>query len=366
MRQSELERAIVPSAAPDPSSPQRVAREFRALLESGVALRASGRAKRNPRSLLAKGYAPKFKIEVFHSTYYLSALRQNPDIRFFVAYVRPRRAGPIFPRIFYKDVSLIWRSASHFIRSSEENWIGKGDVKPVVEDGVTQWYSAEETTDLPLEIQNALETLIRGARRIPHDDVAISLVLRRGPDYRVRPYRDFREPRRRAAQLPGGRINGGRPVARFRRKNDPSSLVFVKGFEPDFAKGVLESHEGQSRLYGGALRRYRVLSTNRRIQFLFFAAPRHAWMIPPQATTTEIMSYGVRTVDVEIAEDACIPGYEYHFIDDYEDPPRLFTQIPKGYAGAPSEVDPSRADASAWLDKLPVIREFRRKLVGRR
>jgi hypothetical protein len=59
-----------------------------------------------------------------------------------------------------------------------------------------------------------------------------------------------------------------------------------------------------------------------------------------------------------------VPGYEYHFIDESEDPPVLFSQIPDGFAGAPSDVDGSRADASRWLDQLPVIKEFRRKVLS--
>ena len=42
------------------------------------------------------------------------------------------------------------------------------------------------------------------------------------------------------------------------------------------------------------------------------------------------------------------------------------SQIPKGFAGAISEHDPSRADTSPWNDRLPVIREFRRKVLKRR
>ena len=49
-------------------------------------------------------------------------------------------------------------------------------------------------------------------------------------------------------------------------------------------------------------------------------------------------------------------------MDDSEDPPVLFSQIPEGFAGPKSPHDPSRADASAWLERLPVIREFRRRL----
>ncbi len=51
-------------------------------------------------------------------------------------------------------------------------------------------------------------------------------------------------------------------------------------------------------------------------------------------------------------------------MDDSVQPPRPYSQIPEGYAGAAHENDPSRADASAWLDQLPVIQEFRRKFPG--
>ncbi|MGE0861935.1 MAG: hypothetical protein AB7P42_22675, partial [Gammaproteobacteria bacterium] len=116
-------------------------------------------------------------------------------------------------------------------------------------------------------------------------------------------------------------------------------------------------------LYGGEMRRFRVLSANREIQYLFMAAPRQAWLIPPQATTTELSSFGVRTVDVLAHEDLCVPGYEYHYLDESVEPPVFVSQIPAGHAGAPSAIDPSRADASAWLEALPVIREFRRVLL---
>jgi hypothetical protein len=33
--------------------------------------------------------------------------------------------------------------------------------------------------------------------------------------------------------------------------------------------------------------------------------------------------------------------------------------------GELSDHDPSRADASPWLDRLPVVQEFRRKVLGR-
>ena len=100
-------------------------------------------------------------------------------------------------------------------------------------------------------------------------------------------------------------------------------------------------------------------------QYQFGAGPHQVWIIPPQTLTTELMSYGLRTVDVNADEDVFVPGYEYHFMDDAEEPPVLHSQIPAGFAGAASTVDPSRADASPWLERLPVVREFRRTVLRR-
>jgi hypothetical protein len=360
----------VPSVQPSERTPTQVEREFRRLLDAGAKLRPAGEARRSPRRLLSSGYTPKYKIELFDTDYYLTNVRQNPDIRFLVAYVVPDRTVPgrkqIYPRIFYKDLSLVWRSASHYVRSEQENWIGKGELRTLVEGDDEILYAAEETTDLPLEIQSALERLNRKVRWVRTDWAALRLVLHRGSDDRIQPYRDFTEPRRRARANPRNLVNGGRSIARFTRKNDPASLRFTAGFEPDFETGIIEASDSTSRMYGGALKRFRILSRNRRIQYLFIAGPRQVWIIPPQATTTEIMSYGVRTIDVHADGDLCVPGYEYHFMDDSQDPPVLVSQIPEGFAGEPSDVDPSRANAAAWLDQLPVIQEFRTKILPSR
>jgi len=365
-----LATRIIPSVSPADLSPAQVAREFRHLIGEGARLRCAGEARRQPLRLLSRGYTPKYKIELFDTRFYLTDVRQDSNIRFFVAYVvpgRPRRGRlEIHPRIFYKDVSLQWRAASHFIRSDGENWIGKGDVRRVMRGDYEVTSSAEDTTDLPLEIQTALETLIRRVPRVRTDHAGVALVLRRAPEHRIEAYRDFTEPRRRAQAERRNRIHGGRSIARFTRKNDPTSLRFVAGFEPDFKAGIVETASSQSRLYGGEVQRFRILSKNRKIQYLFLAAPRHVWIVPPQATTTELTSYGVRTVDVVADENLFVPGYEYHYIDDDEDPPVLVSQIPKGFVGATSELDGTRADASAWLDRVPVIAEFRRRVIPRR
>ena len=362
-----IPRAIVASVSPAALSPAAVRRAFDALLASGVTLAVAGTARHSPETLLTRGYGPRHELELFGTRYFLSAPRQNPDLRFFVAFVMPPAATPRRARlhacIFYKDVSLIWRSASHVIRSEYENWVGKGDVTVVVEDGYETVYSAEETTDLPLEIQFALDDLNRHYERVKTDHTAVEMVLRNAPDARIRPYRDFSEPRARAASNPRNRIHGGKSIAWFTRKGQPHTLRFAKGYAPDFAQGLLETRASASSLYGGDLMRYRILSHNREVQYLFFANPRQVWIIPPQATTTEIMSYGVRTVGVVADEDLCVPGYEYHYLDESVSPPEMVSQIPAGYVGAPSAVDPSRADASPWLNALPVVQEFRRQIL---
>jgi hypothetical protein len=358
---------VVPSVRPDPRSPRAIAREFRALLDGGAKLLPAGSARRAPGRLLSR-YGPAYELVLFDTTYYLSRVRRNPDLHFYVAYVvlpRARARRPhIHPRIFYKDVSLVWRSASHYVRSDNENWIGKGDVRTYRRGGEEVIASAEETTDLPLEMQTALEVLLRRAKPIRTGAEALELVLHRGPDDRVEPYADFTAPRRRAQADRCNLVNGGRSIARFRRRHDPASLVIAPGFEPDFARGVLERSATSSRLYGGRVRRFRVLSRNRRIQWLLFASPRHAWIMPPQATTTDLSSYGVRTIDVIADDDLFVPGFEYHYWDDGEDPPQLVSQIPPGFVGPASPLDASRSDASAWLERLPVIRAFRRALAG--
>jgi hypothetical protein len=365
-----LPYAVVPSARLARLTPAQVGRRFRGLLDDGARILPVGTARKRPRKLLEMGYGPRFTLSLFDATFYLSGPRQNDDIRFLVAYVTldagGRRPIRLYPRIFYKDISLTWRSASHWIRTDYENWIGKGDVKIVVEDGREYDESDEATTDLPLEIQTALETVCRTRKRIPYDDTAVGLVLRRAPANRIAPYDDFTGPRRRAEADPRNLVNRGRPIARFTRRNDPESLRFVRGYAPDFDDGIVEIARGTSRIYGGALRRYRIVSENRRVQYLFMAGPRQVWIASCQATSTELSTYGLRTVDANVPDDMMMPAYEYHFVDTTVDPPTLYSQIPPGFAGEVSPVDASRVDTSPWLDAMPVIRTFRKKVLGAR
>ena len=61
------------------------------------------------------------------------------------------------------------------------------------------------------------------------------------------------------------------------------------------------------------------MSRNGRVQYLFVAGPRHARIASVQATTTDLSSFGVRTLDARVDEDLLLPGFEYHFMDETEE-----------------------------------------------
>lgn len=342
--------------APSRQRPAAVERELRALLAAGCRIRPAGTARTRPAALLAQ-YPPRYAVELFGAHFFLAELREDENFRFFVAYVRLGGARDLHPRLFYKDSSLVWRCATHVISAPGVHWIGKGDVKLVDDETGQTEYSAEETTNLPYELQGAFDALSRRAETVQWDARALKRILRRAPVGRYEAYADFLGPRRRAAARPGGRIHGGRPVAWFTRKNDPTSLRFAAGFAPDFSR-VVEVTRSASRMYGGAIAKLRILSKNRQIQYQFVAGPELVWIIPAQALDHELSSYGVRTVDVIADEDVFVPGYEYH----YQEAGELYTQIPPGFAGPASEVDATRASAAPWLDRMPVIQEFRRRI----
>jgi hypothetical protein len=364
----DRDRQLHASVQPSPATPREVLAEFLALTDDGARIRCVGSARRSPQRLLALGYVPRYKVELYNVTFYVADVRKNEDVRFCVAYLAIRetaRGRPnVYARLFYKDGSLLWRSASHFAKSARENWIGKGDLKLVKEDDGEFYYSAEHTTDLPLELQMAIESIARRARVARTDRRAVGLVVRRSGDTRLIAYPDFIEPRRKAARQRKNLVNRGKPIARFTRANDPASLMFVRGYEPDFSRdGRIDVTESFSRLYEGNVRRFRILSRNRRVQYLFFAAPRLVWLGYPQALTTELSRFGVRTIDVNVPDDLVVPGMEYHYLES-DDPPGWMSQIPPGFAGQTSPSDPWRADASAWLERLAVIAEFRRRVLA--
>jgi len=356
------EGRIVDRVRPLDRTRRQVASEFRWLLANGTRLLPAGDARDAPDLLLGRKYVPRHAVSLFDVTYYLTDFRFEEGLNFFVGYValssgNGARPPALYPRIFYKDSALVWRVASHISR--DDGWIGKGDVRVVRDRDGERLVSDEDSSNLPFEIQVAFDEISR-RRKATRDDEAVRLVLRGAPANRIRPYADFSGPRRRAAaECP---LHRGRPVARIARQGDPGSLRFARGFEPDFDR-ILEIGRSASRLYGGVVHKYRIASRNGLIQYQFITSPTHVWLNAPQALTTEITSYGIRALHVPADEEIFVPGFEFHFMDDSVDPPELYSQIPTGWAGKPNPVDPERADAAAWIEALPVVREFRRRVL---
>ncbi len=352
-------------------TPQQVEYEFRKLIDQGLELKVTGEAKADPGVLLSWGYTPKYKIRLFDTRYYLTNVRADVDERFFVGYVLQRhpRTGKeiIYARYFYKDYSLIWRSASHYHGTElESTWLGKGDMKAVLEDGEEVFVSMEETTNLPLEIQSTLDTTSRKVPFLRQDSEAIRLIIRRAPYSRSEPYRDFTAPRLEAAQR-NGSINKGKRIAYFTRENDPRSLRFVKAFEPDYQNGIVEISIDRgvlSELYGGRVEKYRILSTNRELCYQFLAGTDIVWANPPQAMTRQLTSYGVRPIDVNFDGDAFLSGVDYYEEDETNGQPTVFTQIPQGYVGRINPVLENLAETSKWNNRLPHIEEFKKRVLG--
>lgn len=355
--------ATIANVIAEEKTPRQVGSEFRHLLKLGYRLRADGQAKSDPAGLLRHGYTPKYEIGLFGTRFFLCNQRDAHGLKVIPAFVLPARrlrgTGTIFAKIFYKDSSLVWRSASHYINTSDEQWIGKGAVRWLNQRGTRGWFSAEETTNLPFEMQAALDEVSQRGPRKRNDQRILSLVLRNAPSERVAPYRDFEAPRERAMKVRANKINNNRSVAWF-VDSTPESLRFEAGFEPNFDT-VIDISKSRSSMYGGEIRKYRIASRNERIQYLFVAGPQHVWIVSPQAFTVELSSYGLRTVDVIVDEDLCIPGYEFF---DNAGTGEVDSQIPPGYAGPMCPVDPDRADASPWNERLPIIRAFRRSILA--
>ena len=348
-------------------SARQVGAQFRRLLNSGYSLRADGQAKPDPDKLLRIGYTPKYQIELFGTRFFLCKQRDAEGLKVMPAYVLPatrpgRGKATIYARAFYKDSSLVWRSATHYINTADQGWIGKGAIRLQDKRGERGWYSAEETTDLPYEMQAAMDDASHRGRLKQNDNRILSLVLRNAPSGRIWPYRDFEAPRERAMKSRVNRINNNRSIAWFDDDDDPGSLQIEPGFEPDFG-AVIDVSASRSSMYGGDIKKYRIASSNRLIQYLFVAGPTHVWLVNPQAFTVELSSYGLRTVDVVADEDFCIPGYEFF---DIAGTGELDDQIPPGFAGPVCPVDPDRADASPWNERLPVVRSFRRLILAGR
>jgi len=263
-------------------APRQIERAFRELLDAGVELRPTGKTRNRPARLLSLGYAPKHAIELFDTTFYLTNVRENFYVRFFVAYVVQPTRGRCQDRtsaiLLQRRRAQLAFGVAH--RASARRFLDrKGDVETVIQ-------TVRSTSLARVDYRSADRNAARTRSALPEGEDDSDrrrrgeLILRTAPGDASSRTRLQRAASARQSE-PRNLVNGGRSVAWFARKNDPTSLRFARGFEPDLDAGSWRQRNHEPSLWrSGPL--LPILSRNRRIQYLFMGAPRHVWIIPPQ------------------------------------------------------------------------------------
>jgi len=319
-----------PSIAPEVKQPQPVQQtaevesEFNKLLER-IQIQIDGDISLS--GLKLNGFNPKYKIVLNGITYYLSepyisSENERPYFTAFIYRVNPETGKEeIFARTIYKSNSQnVWRVASH---KGPGGWIGKG--------------LGEETTNAPLEIQSLLEKIYLAKGELKVQKGFYEVLIEEGylaPE-------DFSQ----TIVFHGKELNGGISIGNFTDKGNPASFKFLAGYEPDLENGIVETFESKNPIYG-TVKLYRILSTNRQIQFIFNVdSEDRVWVGAVQPMGSRLTRFGVRADRVNVDENLLMPANEY------------YRQIPEQFRGE-HKVD-SYYDASAFLNQIPAIIEFR-------
>ncbi len=314
--------------------------------------------------LMNAGFQPHYKIVVNGVAYYVSEPYTPSHGRASFVYYFYRKnpktgEEEIFTRSVYRSNSQnVLRVASH--RRPERRWIGKG--------------LGQATTTLPLELQSTFEKIYQTAlskgklekkeafyeilrakdSHMPADSFMKSMIAyERGEEAEQK---DEKEPEE---QILIGKFNEhDRDQIEFIKgemifpRGIPETFGFTPGFEPDFENGVVETFETDNPVYGGKVTSYRIISKNKEAQYLFNVDMKgRVWIGDVQGTHSEITRFGVRKNTIYIPSDFLTPANEYE------------SEIPEGYKGEWQHSD--YWDASAYIDKLPVVQEFRDKVLNK-
>ncbi|MCX5701739.1 MAG: methyltransferase domain-containing protein, partial [Candidatus Omnitrophica bacterium] len=311
-----------------------------------VSIQVDGRKVTSGADLLQNGFVPQYKISLNGMDYYLSKpyTSQRNGRPYFIGFLH--RINPetgveeIFARTIYKSNSQnIWRIASS---EGPGGWIGKG-----LED--------EMTTNAPLEIQSSLEKLCLDNGKLEIKEGFYDDLEKRA---------DFKSPEEfnHTILLHGEELNGGISIGSFAETGNPESYRFQNGFEPDFNNGVIEEFNTYSPIYGD-VESYRMLSNNKQVQFVFNVdRENRVWIGAVQSVTPRFTRFGVRAdrIDIGAMEMENIEGVNRP-VDILMPASEYDTQIPKGYIG--NHKADRYYDASPFIDKIPVIKEFRQKVL---
>ena len=321
--------------------------------------------------LVRNNAIPRKRIFFAGSEYWISApmmdgASQRP---FFVAaYTRVKNGKrQLFMRVVYKGNSAAgWRIPD---RQAIGGWIGKG-----------LRHLGQSMTDIPAEISLIFEAeYMRAYNNLPVNNVFYKiLALGSGEHANIDQQgtvlaniggriADIEAMERWASRnkmkssdayalLPPDRRDRVIHIGDFAQSGIPESFQFSDpGLRPD---QLVETYDGYAPLYG-RVRYYRVLSADKRVQYIFCGAMladgkggvKGAFMpVSVQATDRSLNRFGQRAIPIMIAQDAMVALYEYP------------QEVPYGndndFAGAPHPNDYDYVDASAWVMRGPLVRAF--------
>ena len=260
---SPIETAILPGVQPDPRDPRALATEFRAALADGVRLRPSGEAKQDPtpaansplRGALSHRPLPGSNLSD------RVPLRRQPEfhgrVRRTVGVLRSRRRVRTTRGSSTKDSSLVWRVATHFVRSEDDNWIGKGDTKWELIRRRRVLVQRGGDREPAFSRCRKRSTSLAGAAR-SHGGITTRSrsSCSAATEIASNPFAEFVTPRRRAAER--YRIHGGKPIARFHSQGRSQHAALREGLRTGLpTRGWWTQSSSHSKLYGGPVTKFR-------------------------------------------------------------------------------------------------------------
>ncbi|MDP3703201.1 MAG: cysteine peptidase family C39 domain-containing protein, partial [Candidatus Omnitrophota bacterium] len=306
-------------------------------IASGVPLRIYGDASFN--ELDKVGLGPKHQVQFGQDHFYISdAFIDAGGRTAFLAYLLHRDSTTgqpvIFVNAYYKSNSQnVWRAASHHAGP----WIGKG--------------FGEAGQMLPMELQSTFEHIVASQR------ASQGVYEKPGRFFDVLGF-DVQGPM--VSMVVGGPNRVVIAELNHAGQTNPAlanhHINFRPGYEPDFHRGVVEHFQADNPVYS-KVTSYVILSANRQVQYLFNVdGAGRVWVGGVQGTSETLIRQGVRRDNLQyvVPEELLTPAFEY------------LKQMPTGYLEA-RNVHPRNlqyADASAFLNKISVIQEFRRHVLG--
>lgn len=320
--------------------------EFEDLLKS-PGLKMFKPAAISMKELAKMDLMPAHKIVFGNYKYFISPLFDIGGRPACICYFyRPADNGnghELYVRAFYKSNShAIWKVDSHRVHikpsddkeldEARKGWFGKG--------------INQESVTLPSEIQSSMNEIISahyGQNLAQNKKLNNSF-------YRVVLKESTRRPPKEFTRSMVYEPEISKRFAHFKKPNDPESLEIYAGYGPELDKPPLEKYSEYNEHYRGIVDSYVINSKNGALHYIFnVSKKRKVWISAVQSSSALLTRFGVKREKIKVPTGLMVQAQEY------------LDEIPKGFAG--KRVHSVYYDASAWVDKLPINKEFREKVL---